>query len=115
MAGVAYTVTQRSDSNVADRPNDSTAVEEEQNGGEIASNGEDEGVDSEDEGVERDDESLPDDEEDQGSTAPQAGPTEELPQAGPGEAMFSIASLALLAYAILRYTQSRQQKSSDDL
>lgn len=44
----------------------------------------------------------------QGSTqTPRTGPSEELPQTGPGEVILSITSLAVLAYVVLRYAQSR--------
>jgi outer membrane biosynthesis protein TonB len=49
------------------------------------------------------------DEEDRDEApAPQAGPSEELPAAGPGEAIMSLIAILGLSYAVLVYARSKQ-------
>jgi uncharacterized protein HemX len=114
-AGTVYVVTQRG----ADTDNGPEIAQQEEQPEEQPEERPDEEMPVEEEetidGVEEEDvtpepEQFFEDEENSDEVpAPQAGPSEELPAAGPGEAIMSLIAILGLSYAILVYARSRQQ------
>ena len=108
-----------------EQTDDKTSTEESGNGQDVQQESEDQVAEEESEPAEEDrqedeeeasaprqiagaDEEQDTDNTDQGSVqAPTTGPSDDLPETGPGEVLLSIASLAVLAYVIFRYAQSR--------